>query len=615
MRDNLYSRHAFATHSRRIFAIHGWRVFAVVVATVLVPLHGTSRIALAGEATFIERSTDAGLHFTAHGVRSIPGLLGGMQTVMGFSAGVTDYDRDGLLDVFFVDHLEFPNSMFRNTGNGLFTDTTESCGVGLVPGFSQMALFVDLDNDGFQDLIVANDSIGTREYPGTQVYRNSGQDQFINLTSTANLPDHTIIVGGMAASDYDKDGDVDILIVCWALEWVPAKELFYLMRNEGDFRFSDVTESAGLRIAATDVPNWTPVFADFDNDGWQDIFTAVDFTANGLFHNNGDGTFTDISASANIQHIGPDLGGNDMGVAVADFDDDGDLDIYTTNVTNPDNLVEPVYNPLYLNDGGARFTDVALERGVENTYWGWGTAFLDVDNDGDLDLAAVNGWFHTPFNTYPENLFLNDGDGFFIDDSDALGPYAEDSRALVPFDADNDGDLDLVIVNPGQEAGYLQNQLHTDDSPIIDTHYIEIDLVGTISNRDAIGARIYLNAGRVNRMHEIIAGASFRASPPLRVHVGLGTATLIESLDITWPTGVNQSYRDIPADRIITIAEGGDVDFDGDIDLTDFTAFAGCSQGAAVPVAPSCLLFDTDGDADVDFSDFQTFQRAFTGTR
>jgi hypothetical protein len=501
-------------------------------------------IPLAAEAQFPVRFRDAtvasGIDALHHDAPPVPPLFDGQNTRFGVGAAVSDFDRDGDHDVYVCDSFGWPNKLFRNRGDGTFEEIGEAAGVDSL-GYSHMALFVDLNDDGWDDLVVLNDNSPFDDtFPGSQLYRNNGDGTFTDVTLDSGFEPADPTFGGMTAGDYDKDGDLDLLLVGW------YDQTAWLYRNESDFRFTDVTDEAGVR-AERDRFHWTPIFADLDGDGWQDIFVAVDFDEDYLLHNNGDGTFTDVSAEAGTLHVA-----NDMGVAVADFDHDLDLDLYTTNITGGEECAVPEgCNMLYVNDGSGIFSDGTVGHGLGDTRWGWGVWFFDADLDGHRDLLAVNGWTQPEWHD-PAYFFYNRrGQGFVETARRARIDHVGNTRSLVPLDLEGDGDIDFLVFDVLGPATVYENV-----SPRRG-HYLVVDPVGTVSNRNAVGARVYVTAGGQTQMHEITAGGSFYAGPPLEAHLGLGSAQVVDEVLVIFPSGAEVTLTNEAVDRRLRVIEPG----------------------------------------------------------
>lgn len=511
---------------------------------------------------FVDVTSASGLQFTHH-VPLPPASPVGPSTWAGAGAAVADVDGDGDLDVYFVDSFGWPNRLFINGGNGTFAPAASGLPLANT-GSGRMALFVDLDNDGDPDLLLGNDTQG---YPGmspSAVFRNDG-GTFVDVTAGSGFNPQGIILGGMAASDYDGDGLLDIYVTQWDV--LPGTPFNYLYHNIGGFRFEDRTDAMGLRPANTQVQTWSPVFFDVDGDGDQDLFVAVDFDLNYLFRLDQDAPvsplFTDISVAAHVFHCCNDASGNDMGVAVGDVDGDDDLDIFTTNLTLPPPNEQLRANAMLINHGLPEpFTDEAVGRGVWQSYWGWGAAFFDAELDGDLDLYTVNGRSAGDgghWSDRPAQLFINDGgadgvgdgSGYFSEVAEAAGvAHRGNSRGFIPFDYDLDGDLDLLVTNVAQPAVLFRN-----DTPKVH-HWLGVTLRGVHGPRDAIGTKIRIRAGGRTQLRETMAGGSFYASLPLEAHFGVGTATVVDELRIDWPGGDSTRWINIPVDQRLIVEEG-----------------------------------------------------------
>ncbi len=472
-----------------------------------------------------------------------PSTYEGHSMLFGVGAAVADYDRDGDLDVYVCNSYLHRDTLMRNQGDGTFVDETAGSGLHNY-GHGAMALFLDLDNDGWDDLIVANEMHSEyNEFPGSQLYRNNRDGTFTDVTFGSGITFVDSSVGGMTASDYDKDGRLDVLIVGWFNKDVR------LFKNEGGFVFRDVTPEADLLDGIVDRPYyWAPLFVDLDNDGWQDIYFATDFTADYVLRNNQDGTFSNVAAAWNMQHVA-----NDMGVAVADFDNDGDLDLYTTNVSGSETCDTPGgCNALYvnrLNEPNGRFEYEQVQRGVGDTGWSWGTWFFDAELDGDRDLLVVNGWAQPEWQT-PAKLFLNDGTGNFQDvGADAGAGHVGNTRAMLPVDLDQDGDFDFLTFDVFGTSTFYENQ-----SDRRGNHWLTVEARGVASNRNGVGARVYVTAGGRTQMAEIVAGGSFRAGPQLNAHFGLGQAATAD-VRVVFPNGRERTLRGVKVDRKLIVTE------------------------------------------------------------
>lgn len=574
---------------------------AAFAQLTMVALIGFPTTAI-GQIAFTDIAASSGLNSQCEYGATFPQVLGPsvvmMQRNMGNGAAVGDYDNDGDLDILFLSNWGQTNRLFRNNldaGSKSFTDVTESAGVEH-DGLSRVAHFADLDNDGWLDLIVLNDDDGSVVTPASRVYRNNADGTFSDVTEGSGFRPIGYLQCGATLADYDRDGLLDIYTTVWARKFTSPIPSFpgenRIFRNLGGFVFEDVSVSTGL--AGITIDSFTPIMHDFNDDGWPDLFVAVDYVED-LFYWNNAGVFSNAAVSVNMQHTG-----NDMGAALADFDDDGDLDIYTTNITDPGvpGFGYPTDgNCFYVNTAGAQagavFADEAASRGVLDTYWGWGVSFIDVENDGDLDIVAANGmdefaeWLLPTSSVInaPTVLFVNDGAGAFSRNTATGLEAGEDSRSLIVFDYDRDGDEDVLISNMNQPARLLENV--TADSG----HWLHVRLIqGPGRTRDAIGATVHAQIGSVTKRREILCGGSYLAGVPAEAHFGLGPATSIDELTIRWPDGETTTYVDVAVDQFLTISRvEGDCHPDGHVDGRDVHGFVLAILGDAD--APLCDSF------------------------
>jgi len=545
----------------------------------------------AAQLSFVDVTAESGLHFVGeYGPTFDFSVLGWpvtdmfemLQRNMGNGAAVGDYDNDGDFDVYLLGQLGHPNILYRNdrvatlasrrprattwstsTGSPArardalrFTDVTDDAGVGDT-GMSRAAAFVDLDNDGWQDLVLVNDSMEEEGAPTSAIYRNNADGTFTDVTSGSGFAPWGLLKGGLGVTDYDGDGLLDLYVTVWTAGGGAGVPIFpghnRLYRNDGGFRFTDVTVEAGLGIIERD--SFTPIFADFDRDGDPDLYVTVDHTWD-LYYRNDGGVFVDQALVVGATH-----NGNDMGAAPGDFDGDGDLDIFCTNITDPDNgFGTGQFNTLLVNQfaqvGQVGFVDDAMTRGVADTRWGWGAEFFDADDDGDLDLFAVNGYdefvlFHEPDNTnlvdIPADLFVNDGAGNLLRAANTGAETVGDSRAAIAFDFDRDGDRDLLVTNVQGPAVLLDNRT-------AGGHWLDVKLIGGGGvNRDAVGAIIEITAGGQEQFREIIGGGSYLSGRPFEAHFGLGAATTVDQIVVTWPGGAQTVLTGGAVDRRLVI--------------------------------------------------------------
>ncbi|MEE9227170.1 MAG: CRTAC1 family protein, partial [Acidobacteriota bacterium] len=521
---------------------------------------------------FREVTGPAGIRFRhsngASGKKFMPETFGGGVCLL-------DYDADGDVDIYFVNSADLPgyrspapprNSLYRNDGDWKFVEVTGEAGVG-DPGYGMGCTAGDYDNDGDTDLYVVN-------FGANVLYENLGNGRFREVTGPAGVGDSRW--GASAAfADFDGDGNLDLFItnyLDYAVDrhrycgnyrkgyhsycpdaYDPAPDVLY--RNRGDGSFEDVSVAAG--VADDNGKGLGVVWGDYDNDGDADLYVANDISPNFLYRNNGDGTFTDVALAAGVAYGEDGKVQAGMGTDFGDYDNDGNLDIFVTNFDSET-------NSLYRNSGNGVFSDQSFLSGlgeVSLRFLGFGTDFADFDNDGDLDLFVNNGHILDDIAQYndaigyeePNQLFENLGDGRFRDASAITGDAFRDERVgrgSATGDLDNDGDLDLVIVNLADGAQLYENIGGGGN------HWLVVSLVGRESNRDGIGARIRLIAGSLEQVEEVRSGSSYLSQNDMRVHFGLGPATRADLLEIRWPSGRVERLRDLPADRFVILVEG-----------------------------------------------------------
>lgn len=434
------------------------------------------------------------------------------------SAAVGDYDGDGWLDVVLVGSDGYDVRIFHNNGDKTFTDMTSSV---LPEGTPQasMAIFADLDNDGDLDLNLVDRHGGTYLDTSYCNLRNDG-GSYTLMEHSGTLARHNSRIGGMALADVDNDGLLDVVATHY---FGPG----YSMHNEGGFVFVDSTSRFGANLNM-DTRHWGCVFGDFNNDGFVDLHHAIDFFLDYQARSNGDGTFTDVSRLVHVDNLGAD-----MGVTIGDIDNDGDFDIFSSNIG---------VHCLYVNDGTGNFSDQANARGVRTTgngvgSIGWGVSFSDFDLDRDVDLAMVGDM----------GLFENDGTGHFTRAFAGSG-LTLGGGSLVSFDYDNDGDLDVLVFNNRAE-------LFENVTPRNGNHWLGVQLHGTTSNSYGVGARVEVNARGTQMMREIQCGTSYMSAGPMIAHFGLGDSNQAFKVKVRWPSGKKSFLRNVPADQYITIRE------------------------------------------------------------
>lgn len=492
-----------------------------------------------------------------------------------------DYDQDGWLDIYFTNAPTVEgalrgekarSALYHNNHDGTFTDVTEQAGVGY-PCWAMGGAVADYNNDGWPDILVTCEE-------GLVLYRNNGNGTFTDVTKQAHLTDPRWSTGA-AFADYDSDGFADLMVsryVEFDLKNLPTfgvgATCHYrgipvqcgprgmkglgdsLFHNNGDGTFTDVSKSAGVDDASG-YYGLGVLWSDFNDDGHPDLFIANDSTPNYLYRNDGAGHFTDVSfiSGAAVSRDGGEMAG--MGVAACDFNHSGKFSIYVTDF-------EDQSNTLYRNDGALTFTEVSYASGIGAVtvpYLGWGTGCVDLDNDGWPDLFVVNGHVYPQVDLlssgakYRERklVFLNQHDGTFRDVSNLVGTAVtrpEPSRGVAFGDLDNDGRIDVVVENIDGKPMILHNEGSSGN------HWITFQLTGSKSNRAAIGARIRLTAGGMTQIEEVRSGGSYLSQNDLRPHFGLDSATKIESVEIRWPSGIIDTLKNLAADKFYAVLEG-----------------------------------------------------------
>jgi enediyne biosynthesis protein E4 len=497
---------------------------------------------------------------------------------MGTGVGWIDYNQDGLLDLYFVQSAAtdaykpakpLRSALYRNNGDGTFTDVTDQAGVGGSGHYGQGVAIGDYDNDGYPDMYVTG-------YGRAILYHNNGNGTFSDVTAKAGVSDEGAWSTSAGWFDFDKDGWLDLIVTNY-IDWSPKNNLWCgerapgyrsycnpnnyhgqktkLFRNNHDGTFTDVSDKSG--VSAPESKGMGVVLADFNRDGWTDIAIANDTWPNFLFQNNHDGTFSDISLISGLAASEDGRYEAGMGIDAADVDGDGLLDVYITHL-------DFELNRLYHNNGDGTFTDVTFSSGIGNkaiTLSGVAAKFIDYDNDGWPDIVQANGAMVDNVNLYhsevsykePLLMFHNLGNGHFEKTSEALGAdfmYPVAGRGLATADFFNDGAVGVAVNCRGDFPEILRNNLKNGN------HWLEVLLVGTKSNRDGIGAELKLSAQGFVRIDQAKGGTSYMSASDARIHFGLGTHATIDSLVITWPSGQVDKMTNIPVDQIIAVKEG-----------------------------------------------------------
>ncbi len=471
-------------------------------------------------------------------------------------AAVGDVDGDGDLDLFIVGGEWGQDVFYRNRGDGTFEDASVASGLNARGRLGSGPIFVDLDGDRDLDLLSFSVS-GSPEVPSdppvaipealTKVYRNRGDGTFDDISAESGLGRFYAPTYAGALADVDLDGDLDLFLSHWRF---PTGG--FLWAGDGTGSFVDVTGAAiGTSSSALLPFSFTPTFADFDGDGWPDLAVAGDFGTSQVLRNQGGGSFV-AATSASVTDE------NGMGAVVGDFDGDQQLDWFVSSIWDPDGIPDGTWgvsgNRLYRGTGGFDFADATDTAGVRQGYWGWGACAADLDLDGDLDLIHTNGFNAlgaSEFHADPVRLYVNQGAGTFDEEAFSLGTaLPEQTRGVVCFDYDRDGDLDLLFAINNGAARLFRNELD-----LAERHYLSVSLRGQGTNTHGIGARVTLEAGGLTQVRELRAGGGFVASGPPELHFGLGASVRVDRLEIRWPQGVRSVLGGVSADRAIEVDE------------------------------------------------------------
>jgi enediyne biosynthesis protein E4 len=498
---------------------------------------------------------------------------------LGSGVALFDYNNDGLLDVFLVngssfEFLDNPNlpkpssRLFRNNGDGTFTDVTIASGL-INQGWGMGVTVGDYDNDGYRDVFITN-------FGANALFHNNGNGTFTNVTREAGLEGGNWSTG-CAWGDYDRDGRLDLYVARYVdfersriprpgantyctYRGVPVAcgprglpglaDLFY--HNEGNGKFREVSADIGLRDTIR-AYGLGVVWLDFDNDGWPDIFVANDSMPNYLWRNKRDGTFEEIGLEAGCALSADGLAQSNMGIAVGDYDNDGWLDLYVTHFSED-------YNTLYHNSRG-QFEDVTSQAGLATVSYNelsWGTGFIDFDNDGWRDIFVASGHIYPQADRAGNSYFqhnqllqnLRNGRFALVSPEESGFREARSSRGAGFGDLAGKGRIDVVVNNIDNQP-FLYELARNSRG-----HWVRLRLVGTTSNRDAIGARVAVTAGGLTQIDEVRSADSFFSSSDVRLHFGLGDAAIVDQVQIRWPDGMTEERTGLAADREYLIRQG-----------------------------------------------------------
>jgi len=486
-----------------------------------------------------------------------------------------DYNGDGRIDIYFVNGAPLPgadadatrrNALYRNDGGWRFTDVTDQAGVGDA-GYGLGAAAADYDNDGDQDLYLSN-------FGPNVLYRNNGDGTFTDVTAEAGVANGDRFGAGVAFLDIDKDGDLDLYAANYIVfscdmhvphtirgvpsyrapqDYQPDPDTLY--RNNGDGTFTDVSTESG--VAAHAGTGMGMIAADYDNDGDTDVFVSNDVMGNFLFENDGNGKLQEVALVMGVAYNYSGVWLSSMGVDCGDYNNDGWLDFFMTDYQGE-------MPALYRNSGLGYFEDATLETraGIKAfPHVNWGTGFVDFDNDGDRDLFIACGHLQdnielrddTTAYMVPNILLLNTGDGKFVDISETGGDGLEvtlSSRGAAFNDLDNDGDVDAVILNSRREPTILRNESSNDH------HWLQVRLQGTKTNRDGVGAHVIVTAGDLTQIDEVHSGRGYQSHYGMRLHFGLGHRDSVDRVEVRWIGGGVDVLENVAVDRLLTVTEG-----------------------------------------------------------
>ena len=526
---------------------------------------------------------------------STPTIYGGIDRkryiieTNGCGVAFFDYDNDGWMDVLILSGTRLEalpsgvkptNRLYRNNHNGTFTEVTDKAGLRR-SGWASSVCAGDYDNDGYDDLFIT--------YWGQNVlYHNNGNGTFTDVTQKTGLSATLTRWGsGCTFVDYDRDGKLDLFLANYlkfdlASTPEPGKgsnctwkgvavncgpkglptDTNLLYHNNGNGTFTNVSESSGIAKVQGRY-SMTATTTDFNNDGWPDIYVACDSTASTLYRNNRDGTFTDVAVEAGCAYNEDGQAQAGMGVATGDYNGDGLIDIFKTHFS--DDLPA-----LYKNSGRDYFEDASRAAGFDHTrYVEWGTGLADFDNDGWPDILIATGNVYPEvekiFKEYPHRsprlLYQNLGNGGFREVTAQMGPgilSPKSSRGCAFGDFDNDGDIDVLVMNMNEPPLLLRNE-YINQRSAGTNNWLTLKLVGTKSNRSAIGARVLLRVGSRSQVQEVTSQSSYYSHNDSRLHFGMGQSLKADLIEIRWPSGFTEMLRDIPVNHTVTIREGAGV--------------------------------------------------------
>ncbi|MEQ8850907.1 MAG: FG-GAP-like repeat-containing protein [Phycisphaerales bacterium] len=513
-----------------------------------------------------------------------------------------DFNRDGYQDLYIIAGGPDRDCLYINNGDGTFTEQGAAWGI-LAGHFGAGVAVGDYDGNGYLDVYVTSHGSPTVGWaPGqNRLYRNNGDDSFTEVAAAAGVNVTTPFIGdgfGPAFGDYDLDGDLDLAVPGW-INFSGCNKLF---RNNGDGAFTDVT-AAAIPFNLSNVRGFAVRFTDMDGDRYPELLWVADFFTSKYFKNDGDGTFTEMTAAAGVG-----LDSNGMGNTTGDFNGDGLLDWYVTSIYQDGNATTDG-NKLYINQGDHVYAEVAETSGIDDGGWGWGTTAIDIDHDADLDIVATNGWHESEWVGEASRIYLNDGNLNFSEVALARGlDHLSNGRGLIHLDLENDGDLDLVICTHGERPYLYRNAVTGPDANWIRIFFdtsAHPDLAP-----DGFGTRLDITTGAHIQHRYLDGGSNYLAVSELSVHAGLGAAKAVDEINVEWANGRINRYTNVAANQTITLQPcflDGDANGDRAVNFDDLNLTLANWGQTASPWRDG----DVNGDGLVDFEDLNLILSAW----
>lgn len=575
----------------------GLRRISIVIAPAVAV--AAANAVSAGTLQFTECAAQAGIAVQ----HATPNGVSPIPMFPGGAAG--DFNRDGWQDLYVVMGGVQPDCLFINNGDGTFTNHAIEAGVAW-KHIGAGASVGDYNNDGWLDIFVTSFGPTATEPGNHRLYRNNGDGTFtdvavaagVNLTAR-NQPDGF----GSAFGDYDLDGDLDLFVAGWIFQSGGNR----LFRNNGDGTFTDVT--ANLNFSLRETRGFSPRFTDMDGDRYPELLLAADYGTSKYFINNTNGTFTEATHAA---HVG--LDDNGMGNTTGDFNGDGLIDWYVTSIF-ADSPNGPYGNKLYINQGNHVFTEIAHSVGIDDGGWGWGTSAIDLNHDGMIDIAETNGWTNFQWQNERAYIFMNLGNLQFSSVASSVGmTHDGQGRGLMNFDYDNDGDEDIAIFSLGETLELFRNDL---SGPNRNSLRLMFDTSARPDLApDGFGTRVEVVVGGVTQTRYLDGGCNFLSQSELSTHFGVGAAETVDEVRVHWANGRTLVLNDVPVNQTLTVVAPfpADIDQDGDVDIRDL-AWALASSGRCKGDAGYDARADIDGNGCVEISDLSELLMDYGLTR